>query len=375
MSGIYIHIPYCRQKCNYCNFFSLASKRYRDELVPAIGKELELRKDYLPDPTIHSVYFGGGTPSLIEPEEIAQLLETIRSNYQPIQEPEITLEANPDDLTVDRLRQYREIGINRLSIGIQSFNQRDLEFLNRVHTVAQSYDCIDFARVAGFNNISIDLIYGIPTLNHYSWESNLMTALKFKIPHISAYALTIEEKTPLSLMIRRGTAPGTDEEAQLRHFDILLDMMNSNGYFHYEISNFCRPTYYSRHNSAYWNGTPYLGAGPSAHSYNGISRQWNVSNLTWYIESIHQNTIPSEEENLTLSQQFNEYVMTSLRTMWGCDLRLIEQKFGKEWLEQIHKDIQNYLKEGLVIISDKKLYLTRKGKFQADGIAAELFRV
>ncbi|NVO19801.1 MAG: radical SAM family heme chaperone HemW [Bacteroidetes bacterium] len=375
MSGIYLHIPYCKQKCHYCNFYSLASEKHREDIVPSIVREMELQKEYLQGEVVNTVYFGGGTPALLTASEISILLDSIYKHFMVANDAEITLEANPDDLSLVKLKAFRSAGINRLSIGVQSFEEEDLEFLNRTHSARQAISAIKQSKTAGFVNLSIDLIYGIPNQDIESWESNLMTAIELGVPHLSAYALTVEEKTPMAVMIRKGNMPNVDDALQAQHFRILTDLLEAHGYLHYEISNFCKPGKFSKHNTSYWKGVSYLGLGPSAHSYNGNSRQWNVSNLGQYVQSIRKDIIPFEKEILSQSQQFNEYVMTSLRTQWGCDLQYIEKHFGKSWAEQAKKDIEKYIKENLLILSEDVLYLSKSGKFRADGIAAEMFRV
>jgi len=375
MPGIYIHIPYCKQKCHYCNFYSLATTRYRDELVPALIHEMNLQQEYLNSKTISTIYFGGGTPSILKVSDVQKLLSAIYSFFPVDENVEITLEANPDDLSKQKLSELKAIGINRLSIGIQSFEDKDLQFLHRNHTGRQAVNSIKRSQEAGFSNLSIDLIYGIPSLDSVHWESNLLRALELNVPHISAYALTVEERTPLAVSISRGKLPEIDESAQEQHFNILVDLLEAHGYLHYEISNFCRPGSFSRHNSAYWKGDTYLGIGPSAHSYNGISRQWNVSNLALYYESIRQEKVHFEREMLSLAQRFNEYIMTSLRTMWGANLNVVQKEFGHEWVKQALSDSAKFLENDQLEIKDHVLYLTRKGKFLADGIASEFFRV
>lgn len=375
MAGIYIHIPYCKHKCNYCNFYSLASVKYRNELLPAMVREMELQRDYPDGETISTIYFGGGTPSLLTAKEIDFLFSGIYKNFNIDRDAEITLEANPDDLRAAKLYELKKAGINRLSIGVQSFLDEDLKFLERKHTGNQARNCIRRAQDAGFSNLSIDLIYGIPTLDSTGWESNLLDAIESGVPHISAYALTVEEKTPMALRIKQGKIPDIDDEKQLKHFNLLISLLNAYGYEHYEISNFCLPGLYSKHNTAYWQGKKYLGIGPSAHSYNSSSRQWNVAGLGQYVQSLQKGEIPYEREMLTRSQRFNEYMMTSLRTMWGCDLEVIEKNFGTEWLQQALSDAQKYIREGYLIRKNNVLLLTSKGLFHADGIASEFFRV
>jgi oxygen-independent coproporphyrinogen III oxidase len=375
LSGIYLHIPYCKQKCHYCNFYSLASVKHRNELVPAMLNEIELQNNYLEGEPVSTIYLGGGTPSLLSGNEITRFLAEIKNCFNVDPDAEITLEANPDDLSKEKLIELKQSGINRLSIGIQSFNDSDLKFLNRIHTSAQGYDCILNARDAGFSNISIDLIYGIPTLDSVSWNNNLNKAIDLDIPHISAYALTVEEKTPLAVMISKGKMPNVDDAVQVEHFNMLVGQLQNAGYLHYEISNFCKPGWFARHNTSYWKGISYLGIGPSAHSFNRISRQWNVANLGQYIQSLGKNEVPYEREILSPTQRFNEYIMTSLRTQWGCELSFIQQQFGREWAEQVIQDAEKHLGNGLLKLDDGILYLTREGKFRADGIAADLFRL
>ncbi len=373
MAGIYIHIPFCKHKCNYCNFYSLASTRYMDQVGNAISGELIQRKNYLEGQPIETIYIGGGTPSLIETDDIEKILNTIRDNFRVEQEAEITLEANPDDLTPEKSTALRKAGINRLSIGIQSFRQEDLDFLSRTHTSAQVTQCITDAQQAGFQNISIDLIYGIPALTDEGWKENLQKAFSFGIPHISAYSLTVEDKTPLELMIRKGKMKPVDENLSLSQFHILCKMMREQGYEHYEVSNFCLPGAYSRHNTAYWQGKSYLGVGPSAHSFNQISRCWNVANLATYIETVMQGEVKSEQELLSATTQLNEYIMTSLRTMWGCDLVAVKRKFGEEIAENLLLDALTFIESKQMIYREGKLVLTPEGLLFADGISATLF--
>ncbi len=373
MAGIYIHIPFCKHKCNYCNFYSLASSRYMDQIGDAITGELLQRKNYLEGQTVETIYFGGGTPSLIETDDIEKILSAIHKHFRVEPDAEITLEANPDDLTPVKFTAFKNVGINRLSIGIQSFRQEDLDFLSRTHTSSQVTQCITDAQQAGFQNLSIDLIYGIPTLTDEGWKENLRKAFSFGIPHISAYSLTVEDKTPLELMIRKGKMRPVDENLSLSHFHILCTMMQEYGYEHYEVSNFCLPGAYSRHNTAYWQGKPYLGAGPSAHSYNGISRCWNVANLATYIETVTAGDVKAEQELLSPATQLNEYIMISLRTMWGCDLVAVRRKFGEEIAENLLLDALTFIESEQMIYREGKLVLTPEGLLFADGISAALF--
>jgi oxygen-independent coproporphyrinogen-3 oxidase len=373
MCGIYTHIPFCRRKCHYCNFFSLASTKYKDRFLDALKEEIYLRKDYLGGNQVQSIYLGGGTPSILEVGEVNRILEFIRKYFLLEENTEITLEANPDDINPGLLHDYLDIGINRLSIGVQSFFDDDLQYLNRIHSGLRAEESVLQAKNAGFTNISIDLIYAIPTLTLEKWKKNLEKALLLDIPHISAYSLTVEPNTALDLLIRKKKLPSPLEEDFLDHFRILIKMMKENGFEHYEISNFCRERSYSRHNSMYWNGTPYLGLGPSAHSYNGSSRQWNISNIVQYIDQINRNEPFFESEELTEIQKYNEYVMVSLRTMWGCDLDIIKNRFGEKLASNFSTLANNYLDSGEMIEKSGIYYLTDEGKLFADGIASNLF--
>lgn len=373
VAGIYIHIPFCRHKCNYCNFYSLASTRHLGQVTQAINNELLQRKEYLKGQQVETIYFGGGTPSILEASDIERIINSIYTTFKADSDAEITLEANPDDLTPEKLLALKKAGINRLSIGIQSFRKEDLQFLSRTHSSAQVTQCIADAQEAGFHNLSIDLIYGIPTLTEKGWEENLKLAFSFGIPHISAYSLTIEEKTPLAFMIRKGKTKPVDENLSLLHYHILESMMRQNGYEHYEISNFCLPGAYSRHNTAYWQGKHYLGIGPSAHSYNGVSRQWNIANLGRYIETVASGAVQSEDEILSPVTQLNEYLMTSLRTIWGCDLKAVREKFGNENSETLLFNALPFIESKQMLYIDGKLILTPEGRLFTDGIAADLF--
>ncbi len=374
MAGIYIHIPFCKHKCNYCNFYSLASTRYMDQIGDAIINDLIQRKSYLEGQNIETIYFGGGTPSLVETSDIEKILNSIYKYFKVESGAEITLEANPDDLTPEKLGAFKKAGINRLSIGIQSFRQEDLVFLSRTHSSAQVSQCITDAKHAGFHNLSIDLIYGIPTLTDEGWEENLQKAFSIGIAHISAYSLTIEDKTPLAFMIRKGKTKPVDENLSLSHYSILCRLMEEHGYEHYEVSNFCLPGAYSRHNTAYWQGKHYLGLGPSAHSYNGISRSWNVANLAKYIESAAAGEVEQGQELLSPVTQLNEYIMTSLRTIWGCDLVEVRRKFGNESAEKLLLDALPFIELKQMIYRQGKLVLTPEGRLFTDGISAELFK-
>lgn len=364
MAGIYIHIPFCKQACHYCNFHFATSLHYKNDLVAALLKEISLQKEYLEGESVETIYFGGGTPSLCTSQELKSIVETIKSVLNVINDAEITLEANPDDISDEMLAGWKEIGINRLSIGVQSFFEEDLKWMNRAHTAQQAIDTLQLAK-KHFDNITIDLIYGTPQLTNEKWEQNVKTAVSLNIPHLSCYALTVENKTPLDKMIRQNKSPDINPDKQSEQFLLLMQWLEEAGYEHYEISNFARPGWRSRHNSSYWQGKKYLGLGPSAHSFNGISRQWNISNNNIYIESIKKGIIPLEKEILTETQKLNEYIMTSLRTAGGLSLDIT----GKEMIDKSQK----FIAAGLMKLENNSLVLTREGKLLADGIAAELF--
>ena len=373
MAGIYIHIPFCKQKCHYCNFFSVASARLKDEFMIALLKEIEMRKDYLGYETVNTIYFGGGTPSLLLISDLALIIEHLSYHFTIDPYAEITLEANPDDITEEKANDWNNSPVNRLSIGIQSFFDDDLQYLNRVHNAGQAIRAIDIVRKAGFKNLTIDLIYGIPTLTDEKWAKNLETFFSLDIPHLSAYALTVEQKTPLALLIEKGKYGPINEDLSVRHFKILLDHARAHDFIHYEISNFAKEGYYSKHNSLYWLGGLYLGLGPSAHSFNGVSRQWNVSNISQYIKlDDFQNSV-EEKEVLTIEQRYNEYVMTSLRTAWGCDTVHILNVFGENYESHFIRNAASFLSKRHLYREGTKYFLTDEGKLFADGIAADLF--
>ena len=375
MAGIYIHIPFCKQACFYCDFHFSTSLKRKEEMLQAILSELQLRKNEFEDEQIETIYFGGGTPSLLTSEEIATIFKVIYRNYNVIESPEITLEANPDDLSESKIIALSNSPINRLSIGIQSFFEDDLQFMNRAHTAEESKNCLSVA-MRYFDNITIDLIYGVPNMSTKKWKENLKIAFDFGVPHISSYALTVEEKTALHNLIKKGTVPPINEQQALEHFNILVSETEKQGFEHYEISNFGKSAYFSKHNTSYWLGKKYLGIGPSAHSFNGKQRSWNIANNVKYIKSINNKTLPLEFEELSINNRFNEYIMTGLRTIWGVDLNKIEQDFGKTYLNELNKNSQQFIEKGLLkISSENKLVTTNKGKFLADGIASDLFKV
>lgn len=372
MAGVYIHIPFCRKACHYCNFHFSTSLQLQQSFVTALLQEIELQQSYLSEP-VSTIYFGGGTPSVLPSANIKNIILSLKKNFMIDNNAETTLEANPDDIIAEKLAEWKEIGINRLSIGIQSFVQNDLAWMNRAHNAQQAFDCITLAQNAGFNNLTIDLIYGTPTLSDEAWEKNVKTAIALQIPHLSCYALTIEPKTALAELIKQKAVADVDTEKQARHFELLMQWMQKAGYDHYEISNFAKPGFRSRHNSSYWQGKPYLGLGPSAHSFNETSRQWNVANNALYIQSIFKGIVPFEAEVLTTKQQLNEYIMTSLRTMEGISLEKVKQSFGEDKYETIIKTALSYVKYNHLLIENDYLKTTSEGKLLADGIAADLF--
>ncbi|MCK5838964.1 MAG: radical SAM family heme chaperone HemW [Bacteroidales bacterium] len=372
MAGIYIHIPFCKQKCHYCNFFSQASTKHKQAFILALLHEIELQKEYLGGEKIKTIYLGGGTPSLLSDKEIKLIFKKIGDYFELSTEVEITLEANPDDLNKEYLSKLNETEINRLSIGIQSFHDDDLQYLNRVHTGQQALNSLQNARLF-FENLSIDLIYGIPTLNHKKWSENLNAVFQLNIPHISTYALTVEPKTALDLFIKKGKYATVKDQSVVDHFHILCDAMESNGYEHYEISNFSKKKHQSLHNTSYWSGSEYLGLGPSAHSFNGVSRQWNIANTSQYIESLQRQTIPFTREILSKQQKYNEYVMTSLRTIRGTDANYILQEFGNDRYDHFLKEVVVFQNEGKINQTGSTFTLTRQGKLFADQVTASLF--
>ena len=373
MAGIYLHIPFCKQACTYCNFHFTTSQRYKNEFVKAIIKEIDLQKDFLRNESIATIYFGGGTPSLLTIEEACLVLEKIKKEFSLEKNIEITLEANPDDISKEKLLGWKDIGINRLSIGIQSFFEEDLVWMNRAHNQQQAYKCIEDSLAAGFDNISIDLIYGSHLLSDERWEKNIETSINYKIPHLSCYALTVEEKTPLHKQILLKKTVDVDPDKQARHFMILMEKLKQNGYEHYEVSNFAMPGFRSRHNSSYWQGKKYLGLGPSAHSYDGIIRKWNVANNIKYIESINKGVVESETEVLTETQKFNEYIMISLRTKEGLNLETIKTNWGEDKLTTMKSRLQKFKEHNLVNAAGTTIQLTNEAMLMADGIASDLF--
>jgi oxygen-independent coproporphyrinogen III oxidase len=372
MSGIYIHIPFCKQACHYCDFHFSTSMKKKDDMVLALAKEIIMRKNEFSNEVVETIYFGGGTPSVLSNDEINFLISEVYKNYEVVENPEITLEANPDDLSTERIFELSKSPINRLSIGIQSFYEEDLQLMNRAHNSAEAINCLTEA-TKYFDNISLDLIYGIPGLTDEMWRKNIETALSFGIPHISSYALTVEPKTALRKLIDTGKIAEPQDEAASNHFMILVEMLQKNGFIHYELSNFGKENYFSKNNSAYWLGKKYIGIGPSAHSYDGEKRGWNIANNSLYLKSIQNDELPIETEILTISDRYNEYIMTGLRTIWGVSFDRIETEFGLGYLNYLKKQSQKFLDDELLSIENDILKPTAKGKFLTDGIASDLF--
>ena len=373
MAGLYLHIPFCKQACHYCDFHFSTSLGLKSRLVEALVREIELRRDYLgPNPVLETIYFGGGTPSLLTEVDLTLIFNAIHRHFAVAPQAEITLEANPDDLTKEKLRMLQEAGINRLSIGIQSFDEGILKLLNRAHDANTALRCLGDVRKAGFHNVSIDLIYAIPGLSNKAWEEAIKHALRFSPEHISSYALTIENKTVFGNWSKHGKLQPIDEDIAAEQFEILMDLLEAEGYEHYEISNFCKPGYHSKHNSSYWKQLPYLGIGPSAHSYNGLSRQSNIRNNALYARSIEKGIIPFEREVLTPENKINEYILTTLRTMWGCDLNFLKQNLGDDLLQRQKAYVSGLQTQGFVTLELNMLRLTRKGKLLADKIVEDL---
>jgi oxygen-independent coproporphyrinogen III oxidase len=373
MAGIYIHIPFCKQACYYCDFHFSTNQLSREKTIQAIGLELLLQKDYLGGEEIQTIYFGGGTPSILSGKELDHLLEVIYSNFPINPNPEVTLEANPDDLTTEKLRALRRAGINRLSIGIQSFDDEVLKYLNRAHDSVMASRCFHRAQEAGFDNMSIDLIYAIPALDNVRWKEAIDEALRLNPQHISSYALTIEEKTVYGKWAARGKIKAVDDDAAAHQLQILVDVLETHGYEQYEVSNFSKAGFQSQHNSNYWKNKNYLGVGPSAHSYNGSSRQYNISNNHLYVDSIRSMKIPSSVEVLSREDRINEYLLTSLRTAWGVNLTVLRQDFGYDLLNTQEQYFQTLVDSKLAFVKNDTLILSKSGLLLADKIASDLF--
>ncbi len=375
MAGIYIHIPFCKQACHYCNFHFTTSLLYKNELVNALQKEMELQKHFFENEKIETIYFGGGSPSLLETDEVKRLIDAAFKHFKIDSLKEVTLEANPDDLTIQKIKELKTSMVNRFSLGVQSFFDDDLIWMNRSHNAQQAERAVKAAQDAGFENITLDLIYGTPTLSDENWKQNLQKAIALQVPHISAYGLTVEEKTPLHKLILQRKKENVDENKSAEQMMILIETLTVKGFEHYEISNFAKPNCYAMHNTNYWMGKKYLGIGPSAHSFNGKFRQSNVSNNQQYIEAIKNNELIFEKEMLTPNQQFNEWLMTGLRTQWGCDLRQGRNKFESKWIDEMLEEAQDYFAEKKLLLTENKLKISIEGKLIADKIMSDLMRI
>lgn len=373
MSGIYLHIPFCRKACHYCNFHFSTSKKYVQEVVDALTHELAIRQGELKQ-AVETIYFGGGTPSMLTSAQISVLIAAVYDNYNVLPEPEITIEVNPDDITQSYLAALKNAGVNRLSIGIQSFHNEELKLMNRAHDGKQALQSVVWAQEF-FDNISIDLLYGTPHTTFSDWQENLATALVLDVPHISSYALTLEPKTALERFVAKGVISLLDEAEVEAQFLYLLDTLTQKGYEHYELSSFGKPGYHSKNNTAYWKGKPYLGIGPSAHGFDGTHRYWNVSNNVRYVASLANHKLPQTIEKLSTVDRYNEAIMIGLRASWGVSLTQLEIQLGKRYRNHLQKEATRFIHEGLLHIEDDCLKATRKGAFVADGISADLFLI
>lgn len=374
MAGIYLHIPFCKKACHYCDFHFSTNLDRKDRLLSALSKELRLRKNYLNGERVRTVYFGGGTPSLLTGDELNRLLDTIHEAFDLDQDAEITLEANPDDLDRLKVRELRSTAVNRLSIGVQSFFEEDLIWMNRSHTALQAADSIKRVQDAGIENITADLIYGFALLSDQKWKANLEQMVALQVRHISAYSMTVEAKTALATFIRKGVEKPMDESRSAEQFLLLCELLEAAGFQQYEVSNFARPGYVSRHNSNYWKGEAYLGAGPAAHSFDKKSRQWNLANNAAYVHAVlDEGRVPFERETLDTKTRVNEHIMTGLRTIWGLDLKQVEELLGQEGRTSLEKSATIFIGKGQMRAEGDALLLTDAGKLYADRIAAELF--
>lgn len=374
MAGIYFHIPFCKQACHYCDFHFSTSLKLKSSMIAAMREEIRLQAHYLRGETIHTLYFGGGTPSLLEADDILLLLDEVSLHFALASDMEVTLEANPDDLSPEKLTAYRQYSpINRFSVGIQSFFEEDLRWMNRAHSAAESQTVIHDLQNAGFENITTDLIYGYPLLSDDKWTHNIETLIDLGVPHISAYSMTVEPRTALADFIRKGRDKGMDDDQSARQFITLMSTLQRHGFDHYEISNFAKPRHLARHNTNYWKGVPYLGIGPSAHSFDGDTRQWNIRNNALYIRALTEGTVPFEAEQLSAADRLNEYIMTALRTKWGIDFEHIHEHFGEEQVLHIQREAAPFVDSGDVSYDTGALTLSDQGKLLADHIAAMLF--
>jgi oxygen-independent coproporphyrinogen-3 oxidase len=374
VSGIYIHIPFCKKACHYCNFHFSTNQNSKSAFVKAVCRELILRKLEYASDEIQSIYFGGGTPTVLDVRELNTILKTVYKNYKVSETAEITLEANPDDLDLEKIKQLSNTKINRLSIGIQSFHESELSAMNRAHDAEDAKKCLELA-TAYFDNITIDLMFGMPTMSIELWRQNLRIAFEFGIKHLSCYSLTVEPKTALEHFIKKGSHPPMDDELAAQHFEVLLEETSAHGLTHYETCSFGHPDYFSKHNTSYWLGKTYMGVGPSAHSFDGTKRSWNVSNNSKYIKALEVDKLPFESEVLSVENRFNEYIMTGLRTIWGISLGKIEADYGVKIKDHLLQNSKKFISSNTLVIEDNHLKITTSGKFLSDGIASDLFLV
>jgi oxygen-independent coproporphyrinogen-3 oxidase len=374
VSGIYIHIPFCKKACHYCNFHFSTNQNSKSAFIEAVCRELILRKSEYASDEIQSIYFGGGTPTVLDVTELNTILKTVYKNYKVSETAEITLEANPDDLDLEKIKQLSNTKINRLSIGIQSFHESELSAMNRAHDAEDAKKCLELA-TAYFDNITIDLMFGMPTMSIELWRQNLRIAFEFGIKHLSCYSLTVEPKTALEHFIKKGSHPPMDDELAAQHFEVLLEETSAHGLTHYETCSFGHPDYFSKHNTSYWLGKTYMGVGPSAHSFDGSKRSWNVSNNSKYIKALEVDKLPFESEVLSVENRFNEYVMTGLRTIWGISLEKIEADYGVKIKDHLLQNSKKFISSNTLVIEDNHLKITTSGKFLSDGIASDLFLI
>lgn len=372
MSGIYFHIPFCKKKCSYCDFYKTTDNSKINDFLDAVKLELWLRRNYLSDKEVKTIYFGGGTPSLLSPIQFKELISTCKTVFKVIERAEITIEANPDDLSLAYLKELKNVGINRLSIGIQSLSNNDLKFMNRRHDSTQAKNAVNYAKQAGFDNISVDLIYGIPEMSQEQWDENLNIIFNMDVQHISAYHLTYHQGTQLWTQLQQGKIHEIEEKESIVQFEKLNQKAKESGFIHYEISNFCKEGFYSKHNSSYWNQTEYLGLGPSAHSYDKNSRQWNIANVSEYLQALKTHKLPFESEILTINDRFNDYIITSLRTIWGLDLAFVESEFGDKYLSHLKKTMLKFIDTNTIEMINNKIILSSKGWFVSDSIMSDL---
>lgn len=373
VAGIYFHIPFCRQACLYCDFHFTTSNAHRNELIEAMLTEVRMRSHYLRGEQVESIYFGGGTPSLLPAGVIQRMIDEAARCFDIRSDAEITLEANPDDLNPAKVGDLRRTSVNRLSIGVQSFFDEDLRWMNRAHSATEAEQALLLVQDAGYEQLTVDLIYGYPLLSDLKWQRNVERVIDAGVPHISAYSMTVEPGTALAGFIRKGKHPHMDEAQSATQFTWLMNTLEREGFEHYEISNFARPGHYARHNSNYWKGIPYLGIGPSAHSYDRYSRQWNIANNARYIRAIQSGSIPCQKEDLEVKDRFNEYIMTALRTIWGVDLTYVAESFGPEYGTALQAAMTPFIEQGDILVTEGTATLTKQGKLMADHIAAELF--